>query len=113
MDYVALGKRIQKFRKSKLLTQAELAEITGYSDSYIGQVEHARTKPSLEAFVKIANALDVNTDQLLMKDAKHPERIYMKDTTERLEKYSISQRILLCEMISKLLDTFEQMNQSK
>ena len=112
MDYVALGKNIQRFRKSAGLIQADLAEMTGYSDSYIGQVEQSRTKPSLEALVKIAAALSVTIDQLLVKDVKYPERIYMKEITERLEKYSVPQRIVICDMITTLLDTFDKINQS-
>ncbi len=110
MDYVALGKNIQRFRKGAGLIQAQLAEMTGYSDSYIGQLEHARTKPSLEALVKIAAALSVTVDQLLVKDIVYPERIYMKEITERLEKYSVPHRIVLCEAITSLLDTFDKLD---
>lgn len=112
VDYVALGKNIQHFRKSAGLTQAELAEITDYSDSYIGQLENARTKPSLEALIKIASAISVTVDQLLVKDVIYPERIYLKEITERLEGYSVSDRIVLCDMMKTLLDTFDKINQS-
>lgn len=91
MDYDALGKNIQIYRKQANLTQAQLAEKTEYSDSYIGQLENARTKPSMEAIVRIASALSVTVDQLLVKDIVYPERIYLKEITERLEKYSIAQ----------------------
>lgn len=113
MDYVALGKNIQRYRKSAGFTQAKLAEKTGYSDSYIGQIEQARTKPSLDALVKIASVLSVTIDQILLKDVVYPERIYMKEITERLEEYSVSERIVLCEMITTLLDTFDKINHSK
>lgn len=112
MDYVALGKNIHSYRKRADLTQAQLAEKTEYSDSYIGQLENARTKPSLEAIVRIASALSVTVDQLLVKDITYPERIYLKEITERLEKYSVSQRIVLCDAIKMLLDTFDKMNRS-
>lgn len=112
MDYVALGKNIQRYRKAAGLIQSELAEQTGYSDSYIGQLENARTKPSLEALVKIAAALSVTIDQLLVKDIVYPERIYLKEITERLENYSVPHRIMLCDMITTLLNTFDEINQS-
>lgn len=110
MDYFALGKNINRYRKRADLTQAQLAEKTGYSDSYIGQVENARTKPSLEAIVKIASALSVTVDQLLVKDIVYPERIYLKEITERLEKYSVPHRIVLCDMITSFLDTFDKLD---
>lgn len=110
MDYDALGKNIQIYRKQANLTQAQLAEKTEYSDSYIGQLENARTKPSMEAIVRIASALSVTVDQLLVKDIVYPERIYLKEITERLEKYSVAQRIVLCDMISTFLDTFDKLD---
>jgi len=110
VDYFALGKNINRYRKRADLTQAQLAEKTGYSDSYIGQVENARTKPSLEAIVKIASALSVTVDQLLVKDIVYPERIYLKEITERLEKYSVPHRIVLCDMITSFLDTFDKLD---
>lgn len=110
MDYFALGKNINRYRKRADLTQSQLAEKTGYSDSYIGQVENARTKPSLEAIVKIASALSVTVDQLLVKDIVYPERIYLKEITERLEKYSVPHRIVLCDMITSFLDTFDKLD---
>lgn len=113
MDYVALGKNIHSYRKRADLTQAQLAEETGYSDSFIGQLENARSKPSLEAIVRIASVLSVTVDQLLVKDTAYPERIYLKEVTERLEKYSVPQRIILCDAIKMLLDTFDKMDQSK
>ena len=112
MDYFALGKNIHSYRKRADLTQAQLAEKTGYSDSFIGQVENARTKPSLEAIVKIASALSVTVDQLLVKDVAYPERIYLKEITERLEEFSVPQRIILCEAITTLLNTFDKMKKS-
>lgn len=113
MDYVALGQNIKRFRKIAGLTQAKLAENAGYCVSFIGQLETADTKPSLETLVNIAQALSVTVDQLLIAETNYPERIYLKEIAERLESYSVPHRILLCEMIKSFLDTFEQMDQSK
>lgn len=108
MDYVALGKNIRKYRKYAGLRQADLAEATGYSDSYIGQLENSRTTPSLEAVVAIAKVLNVSIDRLLVKDSKFPERIYMKDISDRIEKYPLDQKLIVCDAIMSLLDSFEK-----
>ncbi len=108
MDYVALGKNINKYRKIQGLLQKELAAMTNYSDSYIGQLENNRTTPSLEAIVAIANALEVTVDQLIVADSKFPERIYIKDISDRIEKYSLEQKLVICDMIVSLLDHFEK-----
>lgn len=65
LNYERIGKRIQQLRKMKKLSQADLAERTGMSVSYISHIETAIKKASLESIVRIANALDVTVDQLL------------------------------------------------
>lgn len=59
MDYKELGRNIRKYRRIADLTQEQLAEECDCSTSYIGQIENARSKPSVEALVNIANALGV------------------------------------------------------
>lgn len=113
MDYVALGKNIKKYRKIQGLLQKDLAAMTNYSDSYIGQLENNRTTPSLEAIVAIANALNVTVDQLLVKDSKFPEKIYLKDISDRIEKYSLDKKLVVCDMIVSLLDHFDKYDSSK
>ena len=60
MDYKELGRNIRKYRRIADLTQEQLAEECDCSTSYIGQIENARSKPSVEALVNIANALGVS-----------------------------------------------------
>lgn len=58
--------------------------------------------------VRIANALRITIDKLVNKDYKHPEYIYLKDISERLEKFSVARRILICEDLNRNLDTIEK-----
>ena len=113
MDYVALGKNIRKYRLAKGLRQIDLAEITHYSDSYIGQLENSKTTPSLEAVVEIANALGVTFDQLLVENSKYPEKIYLKDVSDRIEKFTVLQKIVICDAVMSLLDSFEKFDSLK
>ena len=108
MDYVALGKSINKFRHIADLTQEDVAEECECSTSHITQIENAKVIPSLDMLIKIANALHVTIDKLVNRDYKHPEYIYLKDISERLEKYSVARRILICEDLNRYLDTIEK-----
>ena len=65
MNYELLGQRIRKYRRQKKYTLEQLAERLDVSTTFIGQIERATGKPSLETLVKIANALEVSTDELL------------------------------------------------
>lgn len=108
MDYIILGKNIRKYRLMLGLRQEDLAEICGCSNSHIGQIENARGIPSLEMTVKIANALSVTVDQLVREDYTNPEKIYLKEIAERIEKYPLKQRIQACESLMLYLDSLEK-----
>lgn len=61
-----LGKRIQELRKSKRLTQEELAEKIGIGTPNISYFETGRFSPAVETIEKIAKALDVEIYELYM-----------------------------------------------
>lgn len=65
MDAQKVGKRIQEVRKSRGLTQAELAQMLDLSTKYISNVECGFKTPKLNTFVSIANALQCDADMLL------------------------------------------------
>lgn len=111
MDYVMLGKNIRKYRLMHGMRQEDLAELCGCSNSHIGQIENARGVPSLEMTVKIANALSVTVDQLVKKDYTNPEKVYLKEIAERIEKYPVKQRIQACESLMNYLDALENFAQ--
>ena len=60
----SLGKKIQKLRKDKNLTQEEAAEKIGISRAYMGFIEQGRYAPSLEILEKISKILKVPLKEL-------------------------------------------------
>ena len=78
VDYKTLGQNIRRLRVTQGFRQEDLAEKCECSASHIGQIENGRVKPSLEMTVRIANALNATTDQLLAHEFSHPEEIYLK-----------------------------------
>jgi transcriptional regulator with XRE-family HTH domain len=62
-----LGKRIEKLRKQKGLTQSELGKAFGFRDSTISQYETGKRKPDSDTLGKIADYFGVSTDYLLGK----------------------------------------------
>lgn len=111
MDYVTLGKNIRKYRQDCGMRQEDLAEMCGCSNSHIGQIENARGIPSLEMIVRIANALSVTVDQLLRENYAEPEKIYLKEIAERIDRYPVKQRIQACEGLMSYLDSLEKFSQ--
>ena len=60
-----LALRIRAFRKLKSLTQLELAERLGVSIAILGAIERGARKPDDKLVQRIAEALDVERDELL------------------------------------------------
>ena len=65
MDAQKVGRRIQEVRKSRGITQSELAQMVELSTKYISNIECGFKTPKLNTFVAIANALQCDADSLL------------------------------------------------
>jgi transcriptional regulator with XRE-family HTH domain len=59
-----LGQRIAVLRRTAKLTQAVLAEKSGYSIEFISLVERGINAPSVEGCERIANTLKVSVKDL-------------------------------------------------
>lgn len=59
-----LGQRIKYFRKTKKLTQEQLAELVGMEPNSISIIESGRNFPTLNSLEKIAKALDIELNIL-------------------------------------------------
>ena len=110
MDYELLGANIRKYRVNLGMKQEELAEKVECSSTHIGMVENANSKPSLEMVVKIANALQVTPDQLLLDSVDIPELVYLRKMEERLRRFPTKTKIIACEALSDLLEIIEQLH---
>jgi transcriptional regulator with XRE-family HTH domain len=60
-----LGKAIKAARKSRHMTQKQLSEMLNMEESSISKIECGYSRPSLDTFRAIAEALDVSADTLL------------------------------------------------
>jgi len=60
----ALGKKIQKLRKQKRLSQEELADMVRISRVHMGYIEQGLRSPSLKVLTKISKVLGVDISEL-------------------------------------------------
>ena len=65
-----IAKNLVELRKSKRMTQQELAEKLNYSDKAISRWEHAETLPDIETLCRICDIYGVSFEYLLSKDAQ-------------------------------------------
>ncbi len=63
-----LGDRIRMVRRTRRLTQRQVARKTGMAEPFLSRVENGRAQPSLQTIERLAAALDVTIGDLLAVD---------------------------------------------
>jgi len=63
--FMAIGQNIADLRKGQNLTQRDLAEKLGVSQSHIARWEKEKSQPRKKALEEIANALGVTVEEIL------------------------------------------------
>jgi transcriptional regulator with XRE-family HTH domain len=64
-----IGRRIQELRKARGLSQEKIADKADISPNYLSRIECGRENPTLDMFIKLSNALEV--EMLEMFDFRH------------------------------------------
>ena len=59
---------LRRIRKSRGLTMKQLGEMTGVTESAIGQYETGKRKPSFDMLLKLAGALECHVSALMVPD---------------------------------------------
>jgi transcriptional regulator with XRE-family HTH domain len=63
-DLAALGQAVQAIRTERGMSQVQLAEATGFMQSWISQVERGRRNPSWNNVARLAAGLGVGISEL-------------------------------------------------
>lgn len=74
---------IKKWRKQGGLSQEKLANLCGTAPAYIRQIEIGHRSPSIKYLVKIAEALKIDTWQLLYEDTNAGDESAYEDYSVR------------------------------
>ena len=65
----AFGKRLRDIRRRKDMTQEKLADLSGLSIQYIGEIERGKRNPSLTSIEMLASALGMSVSDLFDLEA--------------------------------------------
>lgn len=85
INFVLIGLRIKELRIQKRMSQATLAEHIDMSATFISHIEAAKKQASLESLVRIANALGVTVDHLLIGNQTNDFAEYRTDMAHLLD----------------------------
>lgn len=85
LDYKAIGRRMKEKRMERGLTQEQIVDLTGISNSHISNIETGKTKVGLPTLVLIANCLQVTTDDLLCDNLVSSVNTYKNEISKVTE----------------------------
>lgn len=95
MDYQQIGRQIRAARLRRKMTQAQLAEAADLSVPYISHVERGKKRVSLDALLRISQAVDVTVDQLLSGTQPQDKDAYLPEIGELFEDCTLRERKIL------------------
>ena len=99
IDYLELGRRVAKRRRTVNLTQEKLAEKVGISPGHVQNIERGLGKCSTEVLVKLGRALDVNPDYLISGAYKYVEESRLEQIKEAMFRCNPKQYELIMNFI--------------
>jgi transcriptional regulator with XRE-family HTH domain len=111
----AFGKNLRLLRKQKGLTQVELANTLGCSQTMITTYENGRKKPAVDTLAKLADALGVSTDQLIGLNAQPKGKVKIKNPKlwkkfEQIDQLPDTDKRTVFRMIDGLLANNKKKN---
>ena len=105
INFTAVGRRIQKNRKKKHISQEQLAFQISSSASYISNIERGVKKPSLQTLVEIAEVLGVTVNDFLYNTEEVSVLYDNPELSELLSGFSADEQKLLCRNFSSIIKT--------
>lgn len=67
-DFHTIGNKLLQIRKSKGMTQSEVAEASGLSDRTYADIERGSVNMRIETVLKICKALNITPDEILTEE---------------------------------------------
>lgn len=102
VDQKTIGVQIKRMRKSKGMTQEQLAEKTGVGITHISHIETGRSVPSLEMIISFINAFGCSADELLCVEVTKDVALRSNWLTELVEDCSSLEIKMITDMVVSL-----------
>jgi transcriptional regulator with XRE-family HTH domain len=104
MDLKAVGQRIKMAREAKNLTQEELAAMVNLSSTHVSVIERGLKVTKLDAFVAIANALEVSADTLLIDVVAHSVDGVSNELSDMISKLPLDEQKRILNAVRALVE---------
>lgn len=100
VNYIEIGKRIQKYRNASKLTQEQLSEIIGISQKHLSRIEQGYHIPHFDTVIAIAKAVNIPIDFLADDYESTDSMSFFNSVKAELEELTPKQLEMLRENIS-------------
>lgn len=95
------GKRVRTIRKAAKITQEEAAEAAQLNSKYLGEIERGEKRPSFEAIMALAKALNVSPDAFFQFDREENDEKTQRRKIENLLKVANLQQLRQVQRVLK------------
>lgn len=110
INYKVLGERIKEERKRVHLTQAQLANEIGISDTYMGAIERGERSLTLDTLVKLANRIGVTIDYLLTDFVDGSNESIVDEFKQIIDNQPLDRKVMALQVLRTIFGYFN--NQS-
>lgn len=104
----AIAKNLSELRKTKNMTQVELAEKLNYSDKAVSKWERAESVPDISVLKAIADIFGVTVDYLITEEHDDPELLRKKASRRKTRNRALITGI--CVLLVWFIATFAFIN---
>lgn len=101
-DPTAIGTRLRVIRKSKKLSQAEVASAANVSGRAYADIERGATNMRVDTMLGICQALHISPDALFVAE-NNPATIHQQELLQKLSGYSAEDREKVYDLLSTIL----------
>lgn len=98
-----IGKRIRQCRERLGITQEELAEKTGLTETYISAVERGMSFPRCEKLIILLNGLETSADSIFFDVLEYNVEVRASMLSKQLEDLSPEAQKRILQMVELLI----------
>lgn len=110
INYKVLGERIREERKRIHLTQAQLANEVGISDTYMGAIERGERSLTLDTLVKLANRIGVTIDYLLTDFVDGSNESIIDEFKQIIDNQPLDRKVMALQVLRTIFGYFNNQN---
>lgn len=90
----ALGEKIKKLRKEKVLNQADLAEQTGVTQQQVAKWESGKSTPPMDKLVLLSGLFNVGIDHLTGTDDESENTLLRRENASLRELLKVKDELI-------------------